>query len=775
MAKKRGPGRPKGSKVKKNKSSAPSGFWRQVFAIFLILLAILFAIGLIGAGGVLLVSIGQGLYMLFGYASFFVPFLLFILAIQIFRSEENKLPSIIWFCAALFITLWSSLFQLMASDPLSAPESNFSGAGGGNVGWFLNYWFLPSISKGVLAVIYVFFILVIAMFLFSLSPKEVFTKIDQFFRRENPNEENNKKVAEKLAFGDAKRDFTINGLKLENNQPENQPLNQPKKSSLLSHKKTAGIEKLTPNSDTKKLEEAYGDSVKTPPKARLASVQIDNSKWQCPGVNLLANTPYKPEAGNMKKNAEIIEQTLEEFKIIGSVEGANVGPRVTQYLLRPQAGVKMSRISSLDDELRRNLMVKSIRIEAPIPGQSYVGIEIPNAKPAFVGMRSILESPDWQEPMSPLPFAVGLDVSGKPIISSLSALPHLLIAGTTGSGKSVMMNVIVASLLYKHSPDDLKIIMIDPKGTEMIQYADMPHLIAPIVSGSSAEEIAKCVKTLHWAVEEMGRRYELFRNKGVRDIKDFKKKYPDEKMPYLAVFIDEWTALIDSAKPTEREYITVAVQQLAQKGRASGIDEVIMMQAPRAKYLPGSVKANIPAGFCFAVLSKLESQQIINQSGGEQLMGKGDMLMKTQEIKEPIRVQAAVVDDDEIARIIKFIKEQSGPQYDEDLLSILAQTADENSNNSADLDLTSSLNRRFNPQKDPLIRRAVEISLQEGKFSTAQLQTYLGKGHGYVSGLALWLHQNGIISSPNGNKPRELLISSIEDFDRKINGDIDIK
>lgn len=745
MAKKRGPGRPKGSKSKKDEHSVPNGFWRQVFAILLILLAILFAIGLMGVGGVFPTSISRGLYMLFGYAGFFVPFLLFVLAVQIFRSEENRLPGIIWFCAVLFLALWSALFQLMAANPLSAPQDNFSGAGGGNVGWFLNYWLLPNISAGVLAVIYVFLILIIAMFLFSLSPKEVFTKIGQFFRRESTTEENNKRVIDKLSAADIKRDFTINGLKTEESFSEVQP----ERRSFFGRKKSVNTEKFTKDQDAEKLEEVYSDSAGVPSKTRLVATHVDNSHWRYPEVSLLANTPYKPEAGNMKKNAEIIEQTLEEFKIIGSVEGANVGPRVTQYLLRPQAGVKMSRISGLDDELRRNLMVKSIRIEAPIPGQSYVGIEIPNAKPAFVSMRSILESPDWQEPMSPLPFAVGLDVSGKPIISSLSALPHLLIAGTTGSGKSVMMNVIIASLLYKHTPDDLKIIMIDPKGTEMIQYADMPHLIAPIITGSSAEEIAKCVKTLHWAVDEMSRRYELFRTKGVRDIKDFKKKYPDEKMPYIAVFIDEWTALMDSAKSTEREYITTAVQQLAQKGRAAGVNEVIMMQAPRAKYLPGSIKANIPAGFCFAVLSKLESQQIINQSGGEQLMGKGDMLLKTQEIKEPIRVQAAVVDDDEIARIIGFIKEQSGPQYDEGLLEILAR-ADSSTHGAG---TTSSGSSDY--------QRAVQIIISAGKGSTSLLQRKMNVGYGKAAKLLDEMEANGIISPSDGtNRPRQVLVSS---------------
>ena len=445
---------------------------------------------------------------------------------------------------------------------------------------------------------------------------------------------------------------------------------------------------------------------------------------------------------------------MNEFGISGRVDHVTLGPRVAQYCIKPQRGVKLSRITELENSFRLNLAVPSIRIEAPIPGQSFVGIEIPNRRPAFVGIRSVLQSSAWRNSKAQLSFAVGLDVSGNPIVMDLAGLPHLLIAGTTGSGKSVMMNAIVVSLLYRNSPDDLKFVLVDPKGNEMIQYNDMPHLLAPIVAGTSPDELHKLTRTLLWLGDEMERRYRLFAERGgIKKLKDFNRKFPDEKIPSIVLIVDEYTDLVDSLKAQERETVTTLIQRIAQKGRAAGMHEIIMMQAPRAKYIQGPLKANVPAGFAFAVRSKMESQQIINSSGAEGLMGKGDMLMITNSIKEPRRVQAVNVEDDEIDRIVAELKLQSPAQYNEELVARLAESGNA-SNGGLGLD----------GGDDDDFRRAVEVVVNEGKASTSLLQRRMRIGYGKASRLIDEMEERGVVSAPDGARPRQVLINSLDDI-----------
>lgn len=726
MGKKK-PGRPKGSGKKSKKTDqhvVPSGFWSQVFAILLFVVAVLLLVGLGKTGGDLLTNASDTVKLLLGYTAWIVPFIFIWQGVQIFRRENNKLPTAVWVCTILFLAIFSGLFQLMAVDPTSRV---FEGAGGGIVGWFMDHTIMgsavkPQIEATVLAFIYVVLLLLLSMFVLAVSPKELFAKIGEFFSRESDADKNNKKVIGKLAAKEPDHEMTIKGAGIKE---------EPRK---LSRKEMRIANKAKPA------------EVATP-----TQVVVNNSNWKFPAISLLSSNKSDPDPGDIKGNAKIIENTLAEFGIEGTVEGANVGPRVTQYLLSPQSGVKLSKISNMEDEFRKNLSVESIRIEAPIPGQRFVGIEVPNKKSAFVNMRSILETPAWVNSKDPLSFAVGLDISGKPIVSALDKLPHLLIAGTTGSGKSVMMNVLLASLLYRNTPDQLKMVLIDPKGNEMASYADMPHLAAPIIAGTSHEELHKLNKTLAWTVGEMEKRYKIFSERRVKNIADFNAKFPDEKLPYLVIVADEYTDLIDSTKAQEREQLTTAFQRIAQKGRASGIHEVIMMQAPRAKYIQGPLKANIPAGFAFAVRSKMESQQIINQSGGEQLMGKGDMLMINQQLKEPRRVQAAVVEDEEVEKIVDFLKKQSEPQYDNDLLAAL-----ENTGNGSGGEFGGGGN-------DPEYQQAVQTVINAGKASTSLLQRKLRIGYGKASRIIEEMEENGVIGPADGARPREVLISSLSE------------
>ena len=443
------------------------------------------------------------------------------------------------------------------------------------------------------------------------------------------------------------------------------------------------------------------------------------------------------------------------------MEGANVGPRVTQYTMKPPAGVNLSKIVARDKELALNLAVDKIRIEAPIPGTRSVGVEIPNARSADVRLRAVLESSEWKKATDPLAFAVGKDISGKTVVANLAKMPHLLIAGTTGSGKSVMTNTLISSLLYHNAPSDMKLIIVDPKQVEMAQYQDIPHLLTPIIT-----ETEKTLSAMKWAVGEMERRYTSMAKEKVKNIADYNAKIAEtatddetknSKMPCIVIVIDEMADLMMMAGKD----LEMLIVRIAQKGRAAGIHLVLATQRPEVKVITGLIKANIPGRIAFAVGSQMDSRIMLDQGGAEKLLGKGDMLLLTTEMMgKPRRIQGAWASDKDINAITDFLRDQRPPEYNDEVVS-QPVTIKGLSTSSSDL---GDLGRRFDPS-DPLVRKAVEISLSKGKFSTAMLQTYLGKGHGFVSGLAIWFEEIGVIGPQNGNKPRDLLISSLDEFD----------
>jgi S-DNA-T family DNA segregation ATPase FtsK/SpoIIIE len=499
------------------------------------------------------------------------------------------------------------------------------------------------------------------------------------------------------------------------------------------------------------------------PKEPTALVAVNDPDWKMPTTDLLEKKQSPADAGNIQQNAYIIKSTLAEFGIDVEMEGANVGPRVTQYTMKPPAGVNLSKILARDKELALNLAVDKIRIEAPIPGTRSVGVEIPNARSADVRLRGVIESPEWKKCSDPLAFAVGKDISGRAVVANLAKMPHLLIAGTTGSGKSVMTNTLISSLLYRNSPSDMKLIIVDPKQVEMAQYQDIPHLLTPIITSTE-----KALSAMKWAVGEMERRYTLMAQEKVKNIIDYNTKIaksedPEKegKMPYIVIIIDEMADLMMMAGKD----LEMLIVRIAQKGRASGIHLVLATQRPEVKVITGLIKANIPGRIAFAVGSQMDSRIMLDQGGAEKLLGKGDMLLLTTEMMgKPRRIQGAWTSDEDINKVTDFLRAQRPPEYNDE---VIAQTV-AIKGMGGDSGGMGDLGRRFDPN-DPIVRKAVEISLSKGKFSTAMLQTYLGKGHGFVSGLAIWFEEIGVIGPQNGNKPRDLLISSLEEFDQLAN------
>lgn len=701
----------------------PGGFWRQISAVIMIAVALFFVITWFGQGGTVLNYVHQFFYQGLGFATYFVPALLIYLAVKIFRSEDNRVAIPVYIASVLMI-LW-----------IAGAAAIWHA--GGYVGNWLNSLATNVLSQGVVIFIYIVLIFITTAFILQVSPVTFF--------KDTKNLVKNGKAPKSNEDGSNKKGKKLGQLEIKVN------------SGLASSEPAA------PAASSRLLHKAPAKATPAPVKEEKALVAVSDPDWKMPSVDLLEKKQSPADAGNIQQNAYIIKSTLAEFGIDVEMEGANVGPRVTQYTMKPPAGVNLSKILARDKELALNLAVDKIRIEAPIPGTRSVGVEIPNARSADVRMRGVIESPEWKKTSDPLAFAVGKDISGRAVVANLAKMPHLLIAGTTGSGKSVMTNTLISSLLYRNSPSDMKLIIVDPKQVEMAQYQDIPHLLTPIITSTE-----KALSAMKWAVGEMERRYTLMAQEKVKNIIDYNTKMaksedPEKegKMPYIVIIIDEMADLMMMAGKD----LEMLIVRIAQKGRAAGIHLVLATQRPEVKVITGLIKANIPGRIAFAVGSQMDSRIMLDQGGAEKLLGKGDMLLLTTEMMgKPRRIQGAWASDEDINKITDFLREQRPPEYNDE---VIAQTV-AIKGMGGDSGGMGDLGRRFDPN-DPIVRKAVEISLSKGKFSTAMLQTYLGKGHGFVSGLAIWFEEIGVIGPQNGNKPRDLLISSLEEFDQLAN------
>ncbi len=602
---------------------------------------------------------------------------------------------------------------------------------------------LQILDQATVIFIYIILILITAFFLFQISPITFFKGTKNLVRSsKKPSEDSAKpsKPGKKLGQLEIKVNSGLGGEQPAIKQPASKFLGK-------VPTKTMPAEPATPKEPT-------------------ALVAVNAPDWKMPSTDLLEKKHSPADAGNIQQNAIIIRDTFAQFGIEVEMEGANVGPHITQYTMKPPEGVNLTKITRLDRELALNLAVEKVRIEAPIPGTRSVGVEISNVRSADVRLRAILESPEWKKSDKPLTFALGKDVSGSVVVTDLAATPHLLIAGTTGSGKSVMTNMLITSLLYRNSPSDLKLILIDPKQVEMTQYADIPHLLTPVITQSD-----KAISAIKWSVNEMERRYTLLAKEHVKTIVDFNKKVeasqkanPDAedqlaKMPYIVIVIDEMADLMMEAK----KELEIPLVRIAQKGRAAGMHLVLATQKPVVTVVTGLIKSNVPSRIAFSVTSSNDSRVMIDQNGAEKLLGHGDMLFQNNGAK-PRRIQGAWTPDADIEKVTEFLRAQRTPEYNDE---VVAQQVAIKGAAGGDSGL-GDLGRRFDPN-DPVVRRAVEITINNGKFSTSSLQVHLSKGHGFVAGLAIWFEEIGIIGPANGNKPREVLISSLEEFDQLAN------
>ncbi|WP_029215442.1 DNA translocase FtsK [Kallotenue papyrolyticum] len=488
--------------------------------------------------------------------------------------------------------------------------------------------------------------------------------------------------------------------------------------------------------------------------------------WPLPSLDLLDPAGESEVDDNEKRvKARIIEETLASFKIEAQVVGMNPGPAVTQYLLQPAVGVKVSRIVGLDRDLALALAAPSVRIEAPIPGTPYIGIEIPNSAIASVAMREVIDSDEYRLHKGKLKLALGKDVSGTPVITDLTRAPHLLIAGSTGSGKSIAINSIVCTLLMQHTPDDLKFIMIDPKMVELIVYNHIPHLLSPVVT-----ELERVVSLLKWAVREMERRYKLLAQKGYRNIESYNRAARSsgaglEPLPYIVIIIDELADLMMMA-PDEVETL---VCRLAQMARAIGIHLILATQRPSVDVVTGLIKANFPTRMAFAVTSQIDSRVILDQSGAEHLLGRGDMLYLAVDAAKPIRVQGTFVSDREIEQITNFWRNAglAAAPATRSALPLKATPEQDAAASSAQQGLSSAgvsplpeslVGRLSAEEEDELLPRAIDLVRQHERASASLLQRRLRIGYSKAAQLLDLLEQRGIVGPPDGGRSREVLL-----------------
>lgn len=513
--------------------------------------------------------------------------------------------------------------------------------------------------------------------------------------------------------------------------------NHPKTSydpMLERAKKTAGT------SDEKKKPSVSGSADDRAPETAKEEPQL----YEFPSIELL--TQGKSGGGTTKDeirdNASRIRETFSNFGVDAKIRGYESGPSITRYEIKPAPGVKVSKITNLENDLALNLATSDIRIEAPIPGKDAVGIEVPNQKGSIVHIRDIIDTPEFKETEASIPFALGKTLSGKNIVGDISTMPHLLIAGATGSGKSVCINALIISMLYKKSPEELKMIMIDPKMVELNQYNAIPHLLIPVVTDPK-----KAASALNWGIREMTQRYELFKENSVRDIDTYNtlmKKTGGEKLPRIVIIIDELADLM----MTSPKEVEAAICRIAQLARACGIHLIIATQRPSVDVITGLIKSNIPSRIAFSVASNTDSRTILDHAGAEKLLGKGDMLYSPVGLSKPLRVQCCYVSDAEINRVIKAVKTDEEPVYDESITETIAEEA--------------AAPEKKKMKKDALYDDAVQVAFVNGQISTSMLQRRLGIGYARAGKIIDTMEREGIISGPNGSKPRKILVAPEE-------------
>ncbi|HSX00870.1 MAG TPA: DNA translocase FtsK 4TM domain-containing protein [Candidatus Saccharimonas sp.] len=675
---------------------------RDIAGVLLAALTLLLLFAVFNFGGSLVTDAFHYLRIVCGYTAFLMPAITAALAFMLFRKDDPPRPLNYVGFAGLVLAL-SALFHV-GVDRDNAMVQAMDGGGGGLIGAGVTMLMLQVLNVPAASIVLIALLVVSVIVATNTHLTDLVRGLIGLFKRE-PD------VAQDLKVNDPTADL----LKVNDNSGPANALPVRGQLDVGSRKKDEEHEALTAGAD---------------------------EAWVAPALDLLSAASTKADAGDVKANAGIIQQTLESFGIGVQMAEVNVGPTVTQYTFTPPAGVKLNKITTLDTNLALSLAAHPIRIEAPIPGKSAVGVEVPNKSIAMVRLRGVLDTPEWTALSDPLTFALGRDVSGVPMFTDLAKMPHMLIAGATGSGKSGMINSLLTSLLYRNSPNDVKLILVDPKRVELGLYNDIPHLLTPVIV-----EPEKCISALKWAVAEMERRYKLLADVGNRNIIEYNKAHPDEAMPYIVIVIDEMADLMVLAAADVESLIV----RLAQMARAIGVHLVLATQRPSVDVITGIIKANIPARLAFSVASQIDSRTILDQMGAEKLLGKGDMLFMSPEFMKPRRIQGAWVDEKEVKAVTDYLRSQRGPTYNDEVLAMKV-TLGKGGGGGGDAGEID----------DDLFEEAAEAVIRAGKASTSMLQRRLRIGYARAARLVDLLEEQGVVGPADGARPRDVLVSSLD-------------
>ena len=709
---------------------------REIWAVINLAVGVLMILSLQGAFGVIGDFAVNSLSPIIGWGVYVIPGMFIVVSLMMFLSKKVHFGPSRMFGAFLFMVSILSVLHL-AVPVESIYQFAAAGSHGGYIGFVTNFLLLEVLGIGRIgaAVVFVaaFFVSLILMFELSLSDLMRMLVPEVKIEMVKDGGRTGSRKSNRLVDEDVLDDE-------DDGMPE-----------LLIHKAKIGSSKSEViyedgEKEAKEVEAPEplaingGNEVEAELNKNNKPAQ-DDVKWEFPSLDLLkpGDSNVKVDEDVLRENAETIRKKLIQFGIDVKMHEVNVGPTVLQYTLKPHEGVKLSKITSLKNDLALALAAERVRIEAPIPGKSLVGIEVPNSYRAIVHMKEILESAEFTDARSKLTLPMGRDVSGKPVVANLETMPHLLIAGATGSGKSVAINSFLISFLYQNSPKDLKMILIDPKRVELSSYNNIPHLLSPVITDPE-----KAAISLRWVVSEMTRRYSELSTKRVRNLAEYNELADAEEMPKILVLIDE---LADLMMVSGKE-VEASICRIAQMARAVGIHLIVATQRPSVDVLTGLIKANIPARVAFAVSSSIDSRTILDGGGAEDLVGRGDMLYLPTGKNKPVRVQGIFISTEEIEKVTNRVKLTVEPDYDESITST----------STADKQLVGIPVSGSGSDEDSLYEDAFKLVKETKKASASLLQRRLKVGYARAARLIDLLEENGVVGPANGAKPRKILV-----------------
>lgn len=765
--------------------------------VALIVISILLGVLIYTKSGVIGVKLNEILGGMMGIIKYVLPIGIFAMAIKMAIDDDEYLSSKLAQCAILLIsfavlmcvyqvnvgnlTIDKSLSEVVKDSYALGTQEK----GGGALGAILAVPLVKLLGPIGAIILCVGIVIILAVFVFGINASEIINnfieksqenreerleqkqknKEEQLKMRQEMLEEKRKareqarqealadnSVGEqiKINFGGRLIDDDAKGgkVKYSHEGEDLTPLTKETKKQKMQEIKENNQPDVIENNLFKQEEQKKEDKTKEVLQLEHAMV-VEDENYEYPPIELLGKPAKKALKGGAKAltdTATKLQKTLYSFGVSAKVENVSVGPAITRYELKPAEGVRVSKIANLADDIALNLAAETIRIEAPIPGKQAVGIEVPNKEKEAVHLREVLESEEFQNNKSKLTVALGKDVAGNIQLADIAKMPHVLIAGSTGSGKSVCINTIISSIIYNAKPSEVKLVMVDPKVVELSVYNGIPHLLIPVVTDPK-----KAAGALAWAVQEMDDRYNKFAQKGVRDLKGYNKAIEKEegvgKLPQIVIIVDELADLMMVAAKDVEE----AICRLAQKARAAGMHLVIATQRPSVDVITGLIKANIPSRIAFAVSSQVDSRTILDSVGAEKLLGKGDMLFFPSGAPKPLRVQGAFVSDEEVEKIVDFVKQNGTATYSEDILESIEK------NNKTDKEIAQEADA--DDETDPFLMDAIETVVETGQASTSFIQRRFKVGYARAGRIIDQMEERGIISGYQGSKPREVLMS----------------